>query len=1552
MRLSLLALLSLTLVACPPPEDKPETGDTNVDDTGPAPVDEDGDGFLVSEGDCDDSDPALNPGAEELCDAVDNDCDSEVDNDATDATDWYADADADGFGDGDVAVAACEAPAGYVTDATDCDDAQATVYPAAAELCDGLDNDCDGAADEDTTFWYADTDADGFGDPASGVAACAAPTGSVADASDCDDTSPLFHPGADESDCTDPSDYNCDGSTGYADVDGDGFAACTECDDAEPNTNPDALEACNEVDDDCDGVVDDDAVDQGTWFLDADGDGWGDDAVTVGACGAPAGYVAAGGDCDDADAAYSPSAAEADCADPNDYNCDGSVAYADADADGWAACEDCDDASAGVHPDATESCNTLDDDCDGSVDEDAIDATASYTDADLDGHGDASTAAVACDVPEGAVLLGDDCDDTSPLYHPGADESDCADPNDYNCDGSVAYADADGDGFAACDDCDDTSADVNPDAAEACNTVDDDCDGVVDESDAIDLSTWYLDADGDGYGTAADSLAACDAPNGYVATADDCDDTSGAYNPGAAEADCADPADYNCDGSVAYADADADGFAACQDCDDTLAAVNPDAAERCNALDDNCDGTTDEPSAIDAGTWHADADGDSYGDPATATIACDVPTAYVADASDCDDSLSGTYPGAEEVCDGADQDCDGLADDDATDALTFYADSDSDTFGDADAALAACTAPSGYVVDASDCDDALAMVYPGADETCDDLDEDCDGAVDEDAIDPSTWYADADSDGHGGIGSTATACDAPAGYLASADDCDDSSGTTYPGADETCNGADDDCDGSVDDGAIDPTTWYADADNDGVGTPDVTVESCDQPAGYVATGSDCDDTDPSLGSGATEICDGVDNDCDGAVDEADAADALSWYADADGDGTGDPAVGQIACDAPAGYVSNTADCDDADGTAYPGADEYCDGADDNCDGAVDEGALDAATYYADIDGDGYGDPGDSGTFCFAPTGYAATADDCDPTSDAVNPGAAEVCDGVDNDCDGAADEEGATGEATWYADADEDGYGDAEDAVVSCNAPELFVADATDCDDTESGVHPGATEVCENGLDDDCSGEDECAYDGSYDALTTATSYWTGVNGGTSTSSFGSKIVGEHDFDGDGIADIAIGDRLYDASSSLSNMGRVTIFQGTGTGIADTVADPTATLTGSDSAGRFGQGLAAGDIDGDGIDDLIVGTPAINGLAGGSTAITDNGKAYVFLGPIDRSGTSTLALTPATGADCSVEGSAARSYLGNSVAFGGDLTGDGSADWVYGAYQSYVTTGTAAGYVGIVTTCSTTALSASVQTIAGAASDVFGLSVLADLDLDGDGEDDLLVAASGTDSVYAFLGPIVATARADADATVSGMDFYSSTSSPEDLYGDRIGEAGDADGDGYAEFLVGANSYDVSTNTSAGAAFLFSGADVIVAGSDTADNLATLAVYGDTVTFNVGAGVSRAGDVDADGREDLLVGISGDTVSASTYGATALFYGGASGSYFPSLATVPDGYAMWNAEATTTGSGGSGGAVAPAGDMDGDGFDDFLFANMTYGTTRVGRVYLVGGTGE
>ncbi|MFM2244534.1 MAG: hypothetical protein RL071_608 [Pseudomonadota bacterium] len=656
----------------------------------------------------------------------------------------------------------------------------------------------------------------------------------------------------------------------------------------------------------------------------------------------------------------------------------------DQDGDGFVGDEDCNDQDPATNPGAVERCDGIDNDCDGEVDEGVMDAF--FTDADGDGFGDPTAPVEGCEPPADAVPTGNDCDDTDPAIYPSAPEA--CDGVDNNCDGvadegerTIAYADADADGYGdpatadevcglgagqveAAGDCDDGDANANPDEEEVCDEVDNDCDGEVDEDTGL---LFYADTDGDGVGVTGVNITACSEPVGYSAEPGDCDDDNDQIFPG--------------------------------------------ATERCNSADDDCDGDIDEDDAVDAQRWRPDLDGDGFGGAWAGAQSCVAPADHLPDSgpTDCDDAALAVYPGADELCNGVDDDCDAVVDGPTSlDQQTFYADGDSDSWGNAAATRLACSAPAGFVARAGDCDDARSATSPDGVEACNDLDDDCDGTPD-DGITTARWYADADRDGYGAAAGWVEDCAAPAGSVAVAGDCDDANNLIRPSATEACNGYDDDCDGQIDAAdasLVGGTTVWVDADGDSYGAGAARA-ACSVTSGFAARAGDCNDGAAAVNPLAAEVCNSVDDDCDSLVDAADGGliGGLSVYADSDGDGYGAGSASR-ACAAGGGLVADNTDCNDSTAAVSPMAAERCNGIDDDCDSLVDDadpGRVGGGTYYRDGDGDGYGGS-TSTSSCSAPSGYTSTGGDCNDATTSVRPGAAEVCNASDDDCDTIVDD--------------------------------------------------------------------------------------------------------------------------------------------------------------------------------------------------------------------------------------------------------------------------------------------------------------------------------------------------------------------------------------------------------------------------------------------------------------------------------------------------------------------------------------------------------------------
>jgi large repetitive protein len=430
-------------------------------------------------------------------------------------------------------------------------------------------------------------------------------------------------------------------------------------------------------------------------------------------------------------------------------------------------------------------------------------------------------------------------------------------------------------------------------------------------------------------------------------------------------------------------DVDGDGLSQeAGDCDDTDAEVNYAAAEICDGIDNDCDGFVDDEDSLvaDAPSWFSDLDGDEFGDPETEVAACSPPPELIQNGSDCDDGSAEINPDADEVCDGIDNDCDGDTDDedgdlDTSTGTNSFADVDGDGYGSPDSIELFCSIPDGRVGNGDDCDDGDAGISPAAVEICNEgVDDDCDGLIDNE--DPSLdhhsgniFYEDSDRDGYGNPNSSLGGCEAPLGYVLDNTDCNDLLPEINPAATEICEenvlspsalGRDEDCDGLIDDDdpSLDQTTtstWYLDNDRDTYGDSDTVRQSCAQPLEGVSVSGDCDDDDSDVNPGATEICNEVDDDCNGLVDLDDSGLDTStftvFYPDTDGDGYGDAdGSTEEACTPSAGYVANDTDCDDGD------PDVHCSGDTGLPDtGSADTGSADTGLDTGDSD-TGFGGP--------------------------------------------------------------------------------------------------------------------------------------------------------------------------------------------------------------------------------------------------------------------------------------------------------------------------------------------------------------------------------------------------------------------------------------------------------------------------------------------------------------------------------------------------------------------------------------------------------------------
>jgi hypothetical protein len=567
-------------------------------------------------------------------------------------------------------------------------------------------------------------------------------------------------------------------------------------------------------------------------------------------------------------------------------------------------------------------------------------------------------------------------------------------------------------------------------------------------------------------------------------------------------------------------------------------------------------------------------------------------------------------------------------------------------------------------------------------------------------------------------------------------------------------------------------------------------------------------------------------------------------------------------------------------------------------------------WYFDGDNDGYGDLFATVETCARPSGYVADSTDCDDGDATVSPGADELCNLVDDDCDGVADEPGAVDALASYRDADNDSYGAPGSVIGECVISAGRVGNGLDCDDASAAVNPLGVEVCDDGADQDCDGRDlPCVLERDL-AVAPLRLY-----GELARDGAGAVVSAAGDLDGDGRADLLVGAPL--ANTTALDAGAAYVIAGGTTGDRD-LSSVTARIVGGTREDALGEALsAAGDVNGDGYDDILVGVP------GDDTALVDAGAVLLFYGPV-------VGELDRTDADLTLLGVTADEAAGGGLAPAADMDGDGVAELLIGAWAEDGG-GRDAGLVYRVSGAglSSGSLSAAWASYEGELSDdQLGYSLCTG-DLDGDGLRDLLMGAPYEDTggnaagaVYLVLGGGPA-GRLDlryADAQLTGE-------STTDFAGRSIACGADADGDGQDDLLVGAVGDD-TVGASSGAAYLWTHA---LSGTRSLA-LADTKLIGEAELDYFGRGVSFGGDVDGDGVEDLLIGADADDAGGVDAGAAYLLRGPVG----PGTLGARDLTLRWLGPAAGAG---AGSAVAGVGDADGDGQDDVLIGGSGLDTT-------------
>lgn len=653
-------------------------------------------------------------------------------------------------------------------------------------------------------------------------------------------------------------------------------------------------------------------------------------------------------------------------------------------------------------------------------------------------------------------------------------------------------------------------------------------------------------------------------------------------------------------------------------------------------------------------------------------------------------------------------------------------------------------------------------------------------------------------------------------------DCDDQNASTYPGAAEYCDGIDNNCDSIIDNsGAIDESIWYIDSDDDSYGSTSTTTESCEQPDGYVANSSDCNDSSSHINPNTV------------------------WYEDNDSDGYGTDSSTKTQCTQPSGYVLESTDCDDTNASLNPDT-----------------------IWYEDADSDLYGNPDSTQTQCEQPTGYLSDNQDCDDTNPSINP------------------------DTVWYEDSDDDGYGNSSVNETQCEQPINYVSDSTDCDDTDEEIYPNAPERL-NQKDDDCDSTKDNIYLADHDDSSL-------ISDNTNTK-IGLNII-TVDINYDGHDDILIGSTEETNSDGETEAGRVYLFYGSSTQTIEdfsggiNLSDADAIFEGEDTNSESGRVFDLEDLNGDGVDDIAIGSKYLNNKGGlyiiwGSCSSAPS--TYCSESHTPFSGTISLS-SVYSGSDpigMIIEGD--QYGDGEQFSFAvatGDIDGDSNLDVIIS--DPYYDNGsdTDAGIVYLIYGSSTKwsgggSFNGYINSIYDAAfigenaSDKLGMSLASGGDLKNNGDDDILI---GTRAYGSSKGIVYFLEGSSSYSGSSLISIATSTSLLGSSTTDEFSQSlffADINGDNYDDIIASAPAY----SSNSGKLYVVLGNPSGMSSLDFSSDSADIEITGLNSGDEFAAITKNATDLNGDGFDDLLIGSWLQDVDSETYaGALYIFYGDSS----------------------------------------------------------------------